>query len=60
MVFGGIHTVFNKEERRGGGGGTKAPPMWGLEDSQLFGPIRSEVVEGFGIGFADVHIQIMV
>ena len=34
--------------------------MWGLEDSQLFGPIRSEVVERFSITFADVHIQIMV
>ena len=40
--------------------GTKATPMWGLDDPQLFGPIRCEIVERFGIGFADVHIQIMV
>ena len=40
--------------------GTKATPMWGLEDPQLLRPIRSEVVERFSIGFADVHIQIMV
>ena len=40
--------------------GTKAPSVLGLEDSQLFGPIRSEVIEVFGITFADVHIQIMV
>ena len=40
--------------------GTKATPMWDLDDPQFFGPIRSEVVEGFGITFADIHIQIVV
>ncbi len=39
---------------------TKTTPMVGLEDPQLFGPMRSEVVEQFGITFADIHIQIMV
>ena len=50
--------VFNKEQRRGVG--TKAPSVLGLDDPQLFGLIGSEVVERFGITFADVHIQIMV
>ena len=40
--------------------GTKAPSVLGLEDPQILRPIRSEVVERFGITFADVHIQIMV
>ena len=51
--------VFNKKQRRGGVG-TKAPSVLGLDDPQLLRPIRSEVVERFGITFADVHIQIMV
>ena len=38
----------------------KAPSVLGLDDPQFFGPIRSEVVEGFSITFADIHIQIMV
>lgn len=40
--------------------GAKATPMWGLEDPQLLCPIRCKVVERFGIGFTDIHIQIMV
>ena len=49
--------VFNKEQRRGGDEG---PTDGSLDDPQFFGPIRSEVVEGFSITFADIHIQIMV
>jgi len=56
--FFGLNTIFISGEEVGGVG--EAHPIWGLEDPQLLCPIRSEVVEQFSIGFADVHIQIMV